>query len=1418
MKFSKTFYLIITFFLALAAANAVSIENGNAVDFYNIYQADFEFEGSDSIFVKGYECLDSNCENVQINPDMNVYDGQIAITCINNVFNNGNVNQFETCMSSALVNNNIVDTSDNDFIVTRTDLPVNFGTIEYFSTQGDNYIPQISRSTSYQCSYSICIDQTYNQLNFEKKRDAIAEIQNFNVKNTEDSNKPIQVEIPVELDSTVCSAYQYTYPNAYRPTIPSSYSDFKAETKVDLRISKLDTDEQLATKTVNLNIEADTCTGTATFSWTPSQDVHGESIKFRVESLVTDEQVFNSIKDFAEVVEVVYPQDLTNSCYSVNEDFSLTNEPNSVSPSLSEILVGESLYANFRSGSFISPDQNTQQPIEFRTEIFIGNNKVYDEILLSDNNLDLYSINLSDYTQTPGTYPVRLVTTPQNSNCDITNSDELTLNMVIKPLPRHDVEFYVRDENSNPLNDVTIDFELIESLDNVNVDYSETGTTDSNGYFIFEDVYSGDYEYDVFKSGYIREIDTTTIASDTIIYITLDDKVIVTPNEPPIINLDNIYTEIVGNELVIDLRTITNDPDNSFNELSFNIQEITSSSITYSFDGRYLRFNSDQVDTAQFNVRVEDPENAFDEDSTNIRFIENEDPEVLEFRANPDNGFESLFTTFSVNVEDPENDALTCTLDFGDNTSISSDNCNSLDNTPHTYVNDGVYVASLTVDDGNNPPVIVYETINVFEKVDLGPVINYFNLNSSNGHIVPSDLTLDWSVTHPQNDIVTCTLEVNEVNQTVPCIGSEYIPNYNIEGLGVFTIYGIDSDGDTATKTITKLFNRSTTPAGTPVINMFELNSTNGNHIPSDLTIDWNITHTADYPMTCTLTVNDIDSIVPCIGSEYIPNYNIEGQGNFTIKAIDNQSIQVDATITRNFVRDTTPAGTPVINMFELNSTNGNHIPSDLTIDWNITHTADYPMTCTLTVNDIDSIVPCIGSEYIPNYNIEGQGNFTIKAIDNQSIQVSKTINEDFNRKIIVGTPVITNFNVDSSNNKFVPTNLTIDWNVIHTANYPMTCKLSINGVNETIGCNSNKIIIDYNLTGNAEFIIHAIDNQSIEVSEKIIRNFERDLGKPVITKFDIDSSNGYYVPTNLTIDWNVTHTTGLPTSCTLSINGVNESIGCNSDKSILNYNKTGNAEFIIYAIDNLSNEVSKTINQKFEEVPATLDTLQPRLIVDRILNKGEFDFEIETRNESLVRRLIDVKPTIVCRGTTNHLVYPPSGKLTKHAVSKSISDITRFQFVTHTSDFELKVPTNEQCKLVVELFDRYGSVIVLEEYVSFIYPEEESRVSSIRGQGTDIINYMHTALGVDIQRGYNTIDFKVDNREQDSKDLEITMMSRELNIGYSAQEDIDSGDTRRISIPVFINQNVEPGMYPIRISVYDGEDKQTRYSYIKIN
>ena len=1016
----------------------MAIFSSYADTYYTTYELSFPNEVPSSVFVIGAECADNSCTEA-VNTNTKLYT-EDAITCWTNFVSSGNEVLFSVCMDAAEISGNIVPVSgNNQKFVTSVELPTSYGHLNYFSANGDSYLVKYERVSNYNCGYEYCFDPQIFDVDFQKKTsDSIAEIGQLNIKNIDDPNKPVQIEVPVSIEETVCSAYRFTNADWYRPTIPSGYSDFSANTLVNLTISNANTNVIYREEAITIPIEADTCAGLAAFSWTPNSSLEDEDIKFRVDSEVVDNQVTSSLKDWTEVIETIYPSNLNGACWTRSYDFMLSNTPsNNLNTSVAQIMIGESLYAVFDAGAF---RDESLTPMNFEARVYFDNSLISTDLLNSGTDIDTYYVDLTSQITglSAGNHEVKLVTTPVGIGCSVLESVTQIQQLTLLTPPTYNVYFFVKDAASNDLVNANVNLELTNDDDYYVTPptYNITQLTNSLGASTFIGVYRGDYTYTISKDGYTTVINDVFVGSDTTIYITLPEG-----NTAPRIDLPTQFSEYYANDIVFDMRDYVDDYNDGFSDLSFTIN--TTGAISVSYSSPYVTISAVAPTTGRINISVFDPSGANNSDVANVVFTSNQPSVINEFRADPDNGAEPFNTTFIINATDAENDSMICTIDFGDGTNTSS-SCSSLSEINHVYSAVGTYNAVLTVNDGTNE-VTETEQVFVFARIDNNgtPHIDYFVLESTNGYVIPTDITLRWSVSHTMGADVTCNLRLNGANIPVDC--------------------------------------------------------------------------------------DD--------GSYFINDFNTNGTSTFNLIAIDEYGTQVLRILERTF----------------------------------------YEGGVSLTADDVS-------------------------------------------------------------------------------------------------------------------------------------------------------------------------------------------------------------------------------------------------LIMDDVIAPGEFKFSFTVTDEMLSRRDINVIPIIVCQDVENKLKTSLTGILDNSFVSKVEADNSiEYELTTTTRDFKLKVPTDETCTFKVNLIDEYGTDLTLEKNVVFSYPQEARAIQSIRGNSLDIMNFMSSALSGDMKSGYNTIEFRVVNQQSYEKELSVTFISADLGIENSFEETLGAYGEKELQIPVFISKNVKPGLYPIRISVYDGEDKQTRYTYLKI-
>ncbi len=1120
----------------------------NAAVFYDTLQFDFTHDKPTNLKAMTFQCQDSSCTSAT--PANVVYYKGDSYKCWafygpDGTVDPNNAAKFNQCLEGYRLPGNTLNMYDCDtigdqcsgivnFIVKYNNINAPFGYIQYFFTSGDNYIPKYLRTYQFNCDYDICMDETAWKFTYRKVAYAVSEIGELNIINTENPLLPVQVEVPVTIEETVCSAFRIANPQYYRPAPPAGYDDFSATTDINLDITRLSTGATLRSETVTIPIEADTCAGLAAFSWTPPAALENEQIKFRVETEVVDEQVVTGGTDWAEVIETIYPIDLDDTCWTRAQDFMLANtQAGPWTTDIAQMMEGEYLYATFKAGAW---RDNAVTPMDFEASLYFEGVLIYQDTLSTNNgNLGTYVVNLSSHVRDlpPGYYNVTLVTEPVGTGCIISESVNQTMNLQIYPVETFEVTFVIQSQNFDWIQGADINFELIDEDNYFQVPhiYDEDRTTNANGRAVFDGVYGGTYTYLVEKPGFYSVSNDVHVGADMTIYIVLD-----VDNTAPVIDLPIEFTEYYQNPIMFYISDYVYDYNDAFEDLTITYQ-VVSGTGNVNFDGDLFTITTTIPNTVTMRVTVTDPWGASSTDTVLLHFIDNQQPVVDSFYANPDNGPAPLNTNFVVDINDPDGDALTCTIDFGDGSATVTRSCDNMNGIAHNYVYMGTYNVVLTINDGTYT-TYAYEQVFVFQTNNQAPVVNMFYANPDNGDAALSTYFV-VVVSDFEGDALTCSLDFGD--------GSAIVTTTNCASLnGIAHTYA---------------------NAGV---------------------------------YTAILTVNDFYHQVQAF-----------------------EVITVNAVIPDE----------PIINYFTMDSSNGNLVPTNLDFDWSVTHPNNLPMTCTLVINSVGTIVPCMATDYMMNnYNVTGLGVFTLIANDGTN-QVNMTITMMFARPG------------------------------------------------------------DYNLS---------------------------------LSEVDLQ--------------------------------------------------------------------------------------------IDPVIVPGPFDFTLEVLNETLGQRRIYVMPIINCYGIDNHLNNGNHWLTTMAESSRSLNDGFLFHFNTNTQDFELRVPTDVVCMFKVRITDDFGTDITLVKNVMFQYPEEAEMLTSIRGKGTDVINYMSTALKGQFEPGYNKIQFRLINNENTDKEITITMISQKLGVQYTEEVNLVSGAERTVTIPVYIDPNTEAGMYPVRFAVSDGEDKQVRYSYINVN
>jgi len=140
-------------------------------------------------------------------------------------------------------------------------------------------------------------------------------------------------------------------------------------------------------------------------------------------------------------------------------------------------------------------------------------------------------------------------------------------------------------------------------------------------------------------------------------------------------------------------------------------------------------------------------------------------PPRARLTADPLEGPAPLTVTFQVAAADPEDDALTCTLDFGDGTAMDAACTASLQ---HTYADRGDFSAVFTARDSRGAADRASVTIAVTAPNE--PPAASLSASPTTGE-APLTVTFERAASDPDGDALSCSLDFGDGSRTSGCSG-----------------------------------------------------------------------------------------------------------------------------------------------------------------------------------------------------------------------------------------------------------------------------------------------------------------------------------------------------------------------------------------------------------------------------------------------------------------------------------------------------------------------------------------------------------------------------------------------------------------------------------------------------------------------
>ncbi len=287
-----------------------------------------------------------------------------------------------------------------------------------------------------------------------------------------------------------------------------------------------------------------------------------------------------------------------------------------------------------------------------------------------------------------------------------------------------------------------------------------------------------------------------------------------------------------------------------------------------------------------------------------------------------------------------------------------------------------VFVARLTQDLANSPPLI-----------------NSFSANPIS--VLPgSQVTFSWNINDADGDALTCQVDVNDDGTPETTINnctssSNYQYTYNQSGIYTAKLIVDDGKGNPASQTIQVVVN---TP---PTISSFNANPNSGN-APLQVTFSWQINDADGDALTCQVDVNDDGTPETTINnctnnSNYQHTYN-QG-GNYTARLIISDG-KTGGTASQTV--NVSVNSVPQINSFSANPTSGN-APLKVTFSWDINDGDGDTLTCKIDVDNdgkVDYTIQACTNNSTQDHTYKDANTYTVKLIveDGKGGKVEKTL------------------------------------------------------------------------------------------------------------------------------------------------------------------------------------------------------------------------------------------------------------------------------------------------------------------------------------------------------------------------------------------------------------------------------------------
>ena len=281
-----------------------------AADMYMKYNLLFSGDIPAQVKLVGAECTTTNCDVVDEENALTVYSAGAA-EC-NYYYENSEANAFEDCMKTYEVNDNVVSLDQSsetgNLVYLKFDSPAAFSYMVYAFSGDDSYMPVLSKAQLVDCETDICVGVTEYNMSFAKKENGLVVVSRLNVRNTKDDIRPVEINVPVSISVTACSAFRYSDPGAWRPTPPSGFADYSSGAIIELTVLNNNTQEQYYGKSLLVAVGADACLPIGPFTYTPlaGKLARGDELRFVGSSQIVDSQLILSREGRVSATKTIY--------------------------------------------------------------------------------------------------------------------------------------------------------------------------------------------------------------------------------------------------------------------------------------------------------------------------------------------------------------------------------------------------------------------------------------------------------------------------------------------------------------------------------------------------------------------------------------------------------------------------------------------------------------------------------------------------------------------------------------------------------------------------------------------------------------------------------------------------------------------------------------------------------------------------------------------------------------------------------------------------------------------------------------------------------------------------------------------------------------------------------------------------------